>query len=79
MTGLYPARVGITAPVCHLPAVQLEKRLAPGNPRQRVLAADSLTRLESRYVTLPEILRRAGYATAHFGKWHLGHGAGYEP
>ena len=25
---------------------------------------------------LPRLLRGAGYATAHFGKWHLGHGVG---
>jgi len=25
-----------------------------------------------REVTLPEVLRARGYATAHFGKWHLG-------
>lgn len=79
LTGLYPARTGITAPVCHLPAVQLEKRLAPGNPNQRVLNADSLTRLKTEYPTIADIMKRAGYATAHFGKWHLGHGAGYEP
>ncbi|MDX2039466.1 MAG: sulfatase [Isosphaeraceae bacterium] len=79
LTGLYPARTGITAPACHLPAVQLEKRLAKGNRNQRVLNADSLTRLKGEYTTTAEILRDAGYATAHFGKWHLGHGAGYEP
>ncbi len=79
LTGLYPARTGITAPVCHLPAVQLEKRLVPGAPKDRVLLADSLTRLKGEYVTLAEVFKDAGYATAHFGKWHLGHGAGYEP
>jgi arylsulfatase A-like enzyme len=79
LTGLYPARTGITAPACHLPAVQLEKRLAPGTPNQRALNADSLTRLRSDYTTLAEVLKEAGYATAHFGKWHLGHGEGYEP
>ncbi|MFO0908103.1 MAG: sulfatase-like hydrolase/transferase [Isosphaeraceae bacterium] len=79
LTGLYPARTGITAPACHLPQVQLEKRLAPGNPSQRALVADSLTRLKTEYTTLAEVLRDAGYATAHFGKWHLGHGPGYEP
>src|SRR5262249_9395164 len=26
--------------------------------------------------TLPRLLKEAGYATAHFGKWHLGHGEG---
>ena len=79
LTGLYPARTGITAPVCHLPAVQLEKRLVAGSPKSRVLQADSLTRLKGEYVTLAEVFKEAGYATAHFGKWHLGHGAGYEP
>ena len=28
--------------------------------------------LLEREVTLPEVLKRHGYATAHFGKWHLG-------
>lgn len=79
LTGLYPARIGITAPVCHLPQVQLEKKLAPGGRNQKTLVADSLTRLRTEYVTLAEVLAGAGYATAHFGKWHLGHGPGYEP
>jgi arylsulfatase A-like enzyme len=79
LTGLYPARTGITAPVCHLPAIQLEKRLVAGAPKSRVLQADSLTRLKGEYVTLAEVFKESGYATAHFGKWHLGHGAGYEP
>ncbi|MFM9090561.1 MAG: sulfatase [Verrucomicrobiota bacterium] len=72
LTGQHPARIGITSPVCHLPQVQLEKRLAAGNPAQPVLLADSLTRLRPEYHTLAEALREAGYATAHFGKWHLG-------
>lgn len=79
MTGLYPARIGITAPVCHLPQIQLEKRLSPGNANQQVLNADSLTRLLTDYVTIADLLRTLGYRTAHFGKWHLGHGQGYEP
>ncbi len=28
---------------------------------------------------LPQILKDAGYATAHFGKWHLGYSQGYWP
>lgn len=84
-TGLYPARIGITAPACHVPQVQLEKKLAKGNPKFKVLNADSLTRLKPDYFTLAEALHEAGYATAHFGKWHLGYnlpqhpGDHYEP
>lgn len=85
LTGQHPARIGITSPACHLPAVQLEKRLAAGGASFKVLNADSLTRLKPEYFTLAEAMRGAGYATAHFGKWHLGHnlpqnkGDRYEP
>ncbi|MBX3401227.1 MAG: sulfatase, partial [Gemmataceae bacterium] len=78
LTGLYPARTGITASACYLPAVQPEKRLAAAS-KSRVIGADSLTRLKGEYVKLAEVFQEADYATAHFGKWHLGHGAGYEP
>ena len=30
--------------------------------------------LDAEVTTLPDLLKQAGYATAHFGKWHLGHG-----
>ncbi len=72
LTGLWPARTGITAPVCHVPRVVLDKQLVKGNPKMRVLVADSITRLKTDYVTLPKVLRDAGYRTGHFGKWHLG-------
>lgn len=32
--------------------------------------------LDADVTTLPDLLKQAGYATAHFGKWHLGGGAG---
>ncbi len=73
LTGLYPARIGITSPSCHLPQVQLEKKLQAAPPTVKVQGANSLTRLKTEYVTLAETMRDAGYATAHFGKWHLGH------
>jgi len=73
LVGQYPARTGITAPVCHLPTVQLEKSLGKNeNGKVRVLVADSVSRLKPEYFTLAEAFKEAGYATAHFGKWHLG-------
>lgn len=73
LAGVYPARSGITAPVCHLPQVQLQKKLTGANANLKVLNADSVTRLKSEYFTLAESLHEASYSTAHFGKWHLGH------
>ena len=72
LTGMHPARIGITAPNCHLAEIRLEKGLAKGGPTARVLNAESVTRLDTKYLTLPEVLRDAGWRTGHLGKWHLG-------
>lgn len=83
LVGQYPARTGITAPGCHLDPVDLNKELLKAGPGARVIQAKSVSRLKTEYFTLAEAFKEAGYATAHFGKWHLGHnlGAGdrYEP
>ncbi|QDU40895.1 Arylsulfatase precursor [Maioricimonas rarisocia] len=74
LTGLSPARIGITSPSCHLLQVRLEA--TPGNrapPQFKAVPINSATRFDTRYHTLPEALKQAGYATGHFGKWHLGH------
>jgi len=72
-TGLYPARIGLTAPVAHLPQVILEKGpIKKAAPTARVLVAQSVTRLDTSYYTLAKAFKAQGYATAHFGKWHLG-------
>ena len=73
LTGLHPARIGMTTPSGHVESVVLEKRLRPqGRENQPALMADSVTRLKLEYFTLAEALNSAGYETGHFGKWHLG-------
>jgi len=73
MTGLYPSRIGITTPVCHLNTLVLEKQLeASAPPGKKTLNAVSLTRFKTEYYTLSEAFKDRGYATAHIGKWHLG-------
>jgi arylsulfatase A-like enzyme len=73
LVGQYPARTGITAPVCHIQPIYLNKELVKEDPKTRLLVANSVSRLKPEYFTLAEALKEAGYATAHFGKWHLGH------
>ena len=41
--------------------------------RRRVLFPNSGGGIPAEEITLAEALKSAGYATAHFGKWHLGH------
>ncbi len=73
LTGQTPARTGITAPHGHLGPVILrpsvQERAGSGN---KALQTVSLTRLDTRYPTLGKQFKQAGYATGHFGKWHLG-------
>lgn len=42
------------------------------NPGDRVMAPPTTTQLPAEVDTYGTILKRAGYATAHFGKWHVG-------
>ncbi len=37
----------------------------------RFIPADHFCHLKGDEVTLPQLLRKGGYQTAHFGKWHL--------
>jgi arylsulfatase A-like enzyme len=73
LTGLSPARTGITAPVCHIPKETLKATVpASGAPNRKATIPNSVSRLDASYYTLAEMLKENGYATGHFGKWHLG-------
>ena len=73
LTGLSPARIGITAPNCHLPEVVLKATVGiSAAPNQHAIMPESVTRLDTSYYTLADLFKDNGYATGHFGKWHLG-------
>lgn len=73
LTGKHPARTGLTAPNCHTPPIILKATAQESGPAHQKLAPyASVTRLDPKYETLGKLFKADGYATAHFGKWHLG-------
>ncbi|MCP5120075.1 MAG: sulfatase, partial [bacterium] len=42
---------------------------------RKMIAAENKTALALSEVTIAEVLQKAGYHTAHMGKWHLGEGS----
>jgi arylsulfatase A len=68
MSGKSPARLHLTT---FLPG-------RPDAPSQKVLHPRIAQQLPLEEVTIAEHFRKAGYATACFGKWHLG-GKGFQP
>ncbi len=73
LTGQTPFRHGSTAPQHHTKEERLvakvDLRAAPGD---KALQVRSVNRLDSSWPTLGKQLQAAGWATGHFGKWHLG-------
>ncbi len=63
LTGKYPARLHITT-----------WYEASANPplNHRLIPPVTVGNLPHKQVTIAEVLKKAGYLTAHVGKWHLG-------
>ncbi len=73
MTGQIPTRHGSTNPQHHLKTVRLKATIADkADPGSKAIMTESVTRLDTNWPTLGKQLKQAGYATGHFGKWHLG-------
>ncbi len=70
LTGLSPARLGLTNHIPDRPA------FTPDGAEW--LPAPTLDHLPAEHVTIAERLRDAGYATAFLGKWHLAGRSGKE-
>lgn len=74
LTGQTSARNGIVSAVGHTRKVELKPSLRPrGKAEDKAIEVNSATRLNNELPTLAKQLKASGYATAHFGKWHLGH------
>ncbi len=67
LTGKHPARLHMT----------IWRESAAQRGRRKLLEPITLGDLPLEELTLAEVLQRAGYFTAHVGKWHLGSAAFY--
>lgn len=72
MTGKYPARL-------HLTDFLGGKRLRGNQKNKRLITPDWQKHLPLEEITIPESLKGTGYATGHFGKWHLNQDKKYKP
>jgi len=68
MTGKYPARLHMT--------IWYEASANPPH-RRKLIPPITQGNLPHEQVTIAEVLKNAGYFTAHVGKWHLGDAAYY--
>jgi len=77
-TGRYPARLGVTDWIRSrfqggtIPANKKNPSGYTGGKNRKFLVPRNALWMESSEITIAEILKPAGYVTAHIGKWHLG-------
>lgn len=75
LSGQNPARTGFTSPAGHVPLVNYDPVAnTTARPHLKSTTVKSATRLDPSKPTLAKLLKDVGYATGHFGKWHLGDG-----
>lgn len=76
ITGQNPARFGLTEAGAHKEEVRLTASAPDETPKGskewKSVAVTSASRLSTEGPTLGKVLKQAGYAMGHFGKWHLG-------
>lgn len=79
MTGKKPARLHLTNPLGEWnPEPKSPRERGKDWPWNKYIEPLQVRELSLSEITIAERLRDAGYATAMFGKWHLG-GKGFEP
>jgi len=67
-----PTRISLQTGIS--PAALHWTKAAGREAGHRMLEPQNIRQIDSRSVTIAELLREAGYATAHFGKWHINGG-----
>ena len=68
-SGQYPARVGV-----------IDFITGHWRPYEKVIVPTNRTQyLPNNIITLGETMKKAGYKTGYFGKWHLGHSDEHHP
>jgi len=78
LTGRYPARLGLTDWIRarfqggKIPPDKKNPTEYVALPGKKLLCPPNPLWMELDEITLAEVLKKAGYVTAHIGKWHLG-------
>ena len=80
MTGLYPDRLKLTQPGCHLPETPNDGKALPTGPAwSKTGVVQCARKLDLEQYTIAEALKDGGYDTIFLGKWHLGRDSKYWP